>query len=197
MGNRLCDCNKAEETKSDELIFNGKLPILDKTNNLIHVQSLKEDSSTQELNKDEEMKIEVIDSYDADNNVYSIDYIKRLIKLQRRIKNFLYYKKRGVPKKSKAAVAISPRHSRGSLYNSLVSYDIVSRRSSNISLRGFFIHNKSKYKYYGERVNGYKEGFGVIRFEDGSTFIGSFKNNKADGICMFKNSQGSVFNGKG
>jgi hypothetical protein len=62
-------------------------------------------------------------------------------------------------------------------------------------LKGLFTHNKAKYKYLGDRVGGQKEGFGLILFEDGSTFAGAFRNNKADGICMYKNNHGSVFYG--
>ena len=54
---------------------------------------------------------------------------------------------------------------------------------------------KTKYKYYGNKVNGLKEGFGKIIWEDGSKFIGVFKRNKAEGICSFKNNDGSEFKG--
>ena len=54
---------------------------------------------------------------------------------------------------------------------------------------------KTNYKYYGKKINGFKEGFGNIMWEDGSKFYGVFKKNKAEGICLFKNNDGSEFKG--
>ncbi len=47
------------------------------------------DNSTKEI----DTKIQIIDSYDIKTNLFKMDYIKKLIKLQRIIKEFIYKKK--------------------------------------------------------------------------------------------------------
>jgi hypothetical protein len=184
MGNRLCDCKNTPDYLQYDFNY---LQAIEK--NLVYENN-------------EEMKIEVIDSYNIENNLFNLNYLKQLVKLQRRIKMFL--QRIGFTKVKK--VLGHQKFSNKTLRaNSLLSVDMqtvlshnsskISNHQHNIGLKGFFIHNKTKYKYHGERVDGQKEGFGVLRFDDGSTFAGNFKNNKANGICIYKN-QGSIFNGK-
>ena len=54
---------------------------------------------------------------------------------------------------------------------------------------------KINYKFFGQKINGLKEGFGKLIWEDGSKFYGFFKRNKAEGICFFNNCDGSEFKG--
>jgi hypothetical protein len=44
-------------------------------------------------------------------------------------------------------------------------------------------------------VDGKKEGFCMQTWEDGSQLKAFFKNNKAEGICVYKDSSGSIFQG--
>jgi len=46
------------------------------------------------FSKEEDIKIEVVDSYDVTNNIFNTDYLKKLVKLQRTIKEFIYKNKR-------------------------------------------------------------------------------------------------------
>jgi hypothetical protein len=139
MGNKLCDCKYNQDLTSHDIKFFTNVPISD--NKPIRLQTLKEDSSTNDMNKDDDnMKIEVIDSYDIENNVYNIDYIKSLIKLQRGVKRFLALKRYKVSKKCLPPMKVIQisRKSIGnvSISNSLISHDmqsVISRHSSKIS----------------------------------------------------------------
>ena len=60
-----------------------------------------------------------------------------------------------------------------------------------------------KYKYYGylkkskEFPNkNIKSGFGIIKYVDGSVFTGNFKNNKANGICLYQDKMNGDFIGE-
>lgn len=50
----------------------------------------------------------------------------------------------------------------------------------------------STYKYEGTLVNGVIEGYGVLTFQTGETYIGSFKSGKYNGYGTYKNNQGTV-----
>jgi hypothetical protein len=132
MGNKLCDCNKSIDSNNDVLFGN----ILSQPDKPGRNQSIKEDVST-ELNKDDEMKIEVIESYDIENNIYNIENLKRLMRLQRRIKDFLSINKFKKPAPLKQVKILNvPFQSLGNISNSLISHDmqsVISRHSSKIS----------------------------------------------------------------
>jgi hypothetical protein len=134
MGNKLCDCNKSIEANYD--VHFGKLHSQPDGGKPGRLQTLKEDAST-DLNKEDEMKIEVIESYDIENNLYNIENLKRLMKLQRKIKGFLSlrgFKKSAPVKKSNLKILAVPFQSH--ISNSLISYDMqscISRQSSKIS----------------------------------------------------------------
>jgi hypothetical protein len=64
-----------------------------------------------------------------------------------------------------------------------------------LGMKGFFLKKMIKYKYYGNLVDGSKEGIGVVKWNDGSKLIAMFTANKANGLCSFQDSNGSVFNG--
>jgi hypothetical protein len=149
MGNKLCDCNKRNENDRSEMDFNQPhTPFREDSMKPkeLNFMSMKEDGSTLELNKEDEMKIEVIDSYDIENNIYNIDYLKNLIKLQRRVKSFIYYKRskehQARPKKHVMKNRLLSLHSfdNKNISNSLISHDmqsVVSRQSSKISMNTF------------------------------------------------------------
>jgi hypothetical protein len=48
----------------------------------------------------------------------------------------------------------------------------------------------------GHRKDGMKHGFGKIKWQDGSILLANFENNKAQGVCLFRNNDGSSFNGR-
>jgi hypothetical protein len=58
------------------------------------------------------------------------------------------------------------------------------------------MNKRSKYKYFGNKRNNQKQGFGKIVWEDKSYFIGMFYDNKVNGIGSFTNNDNSQFIGK-
>jgi hypothetical protein len=48
----------------------------------------------------------------------------------------------------------------------------------------------------GKRKDNLKSGFGKIKWEDGSILLSNFVKNKAEGVGLFRNQDGSTFNGK-
>jgi hypothetical protein len=121
-------------------------------------------------------------------------YLKKLIKLQRTIKKFISLKKN----KKNSANTISKKslisfktHSKFSDIQSMISM-----KSNKISLRGLFVNKKCSHKYIGARRENKKQGFGKIIWDDGSILLARFLQNKANGVCLFKNTDGCIFNGR-
>jgi hypothetical protein len=55
--------------------------------------------------------------------------------------------------------------------------------------KGYFLYKKKKYKFYGNHIQGKKEGFGVIKWNDGSQIKAKFNNSKINGFAQFKDTQ--------
>jgi hypothetical protein len=122
MGNRLCDCNNAPEYLQYDYNYLQSIHDGGKVTRREEVDDISDGP--------DEMKIEVIDSYNVDNNIFNLSYIRKLIRLQRCVKDYLV-RKSGGQKKLKAAVI--NLHGRT---NSLLSNDVgtmLSHKSSKVS----------------------------------------------------------------
>ena len=73
--------------------------------------------------------------------------------------------------------------SSSSFYSRIESVDISKQP------KGYFLHKKKKYKFYGTHVQGKKEGFGIIKWNDGSIIKAKFKKSKINGFAQFKDTQ--------
>lgn len=50
-------------------------------------------------------------------------------------------------------------------------------------------------KFLGNKINGKKEGFGIQEWQDGSSYIGIYKNSKSNGFGKFIHPNGDFFKG--
>ena len=82
--------------------------------------------------------------------------------------------------------------SSSSFYSIIDSYDISKQP------KGYFLYKQKKYKFYGKKIEGKKEGFGIIKWNDGSIMKANFKNSKIEGFAQFKdtNIENSIFKGE-
>ena len=73
--------------------------------------------------------------------------------------------------------------SSSSFYSQISSIDISKQP------KGYFLYKKKNYKFYGNHIEGKKEGFGIIKWKDKSILKANFKNSKINGIAEFIDSQ--------
>lgn len=75
----------------------------------------------------------------------------------------------------------------------------ISMKGDNIAdnnIKGFFLKKKKNYKFKGSHCSKKKEGFGIVKWEDGSKLHAIFKKSRAQGICQFNDVIGdSTFSG--
>ncbi len=73
--------------------------------------------------------------------------------------------------------------SSSSFYSQISSIDISEQP------KGYFLYKQKKYKFYGNHIEGKKEGFGIIKWKDKSILKANFENSKINGIAQFIDSQ--------
>ncbi len=73
--------------------------------------------------------------------------------------------------------------SSSSFYSQISSIDISQQP------KGYFLYKQKKYKFYGNHIEGKKEGFGIIKWKDKSILKANFENSKINGIAQFIDSQ--------
>jgi len=71
-------------------------------------------------------------------------------------------------------------------YAWLITISLVSR---------FSLTTDNNFEFFGNRVDGQKEGFGKQIWKDGANYQGFFKNNQANGYGSFKHSDGDDYCG--
>ncbi len=75
-----------------------------------------------------------------------------------------------------------------SINESLTNSLILDSESISNTPKGYFQVKKKNFSYHGKKINGKKNGFGIIEWEDGSKLKANFINSKINGYGIFTDS---------
>jgi len=73
---------------------------------------------------------------------------------------------------------------------------IVIKKFEKIVSKQCFTKNRILAEFIQEKINGKKTGFGIKTWKDGARYIGTFTEDKANGIGGFEHSDGDYYTGK-
>lgn len=200
----ICPNNSIEvedAVKINEPMKNTQVNII---NNFDIVSGRKLNSPTNR----EHINVNYIESYDHNNNFFL--YLKSILLIQRTYKKYIM-KQKARPKEKKSDKSLKNQlEKEGSLQFNihLTKFSIFTKPNSLNSLvanghvyAGHFMAKKkvkSKYLGYANSSKGKKnkEGYGEIKWQDGSILKGNFIQNFVNGFCSYKDNLNGSFNGE-
>ena len=176
---KICDCRhsetKAKNAESD-LSYNYQInkKIFDNINN---IKVINENNNNKNNNLPSKGTIDFDNQVNALANQYKNNIPKK--SLNEKLKYNFILKKNKTPKpKNNLSINENESSSRINYYSCFNSKDDLKRARSLISNKDF--------KYIGQKsTNGLKEGFGICYWNNTAKYIGTFKNNKAEGYGKF------------
>lgn len=186
----------SQETVNHYYHFTPKEKQVQSTTNeyIFYPNQNNQNSNKTQLN-DKKPSPQFIDSYNAYNNFFHI--ITKVIKIQLAYRQYALKLKR---KKNKTKNKTEMINDCKTTNDEIIDNDKLVKRSSSSFLsfpsdkyddrnidkiKGYFLLKKNHYTFIGTIFNKKKEGFGIIKWEDGSILKTCFRNSKVEGISHY------------